>query len=227
MNTFIRQSLLLGLVIVVVLALVGVVAYVSKFIGSPHAVVKSFGDCAKYYPVMESYPAQCRTPDGRLFVQELTDEEEDRIKPPPSCRDQCGNGACEEIVCLSTDCPCSETAETCPADCASGKIKSGSSGARGAVMLGPQCPVMREGDERCNDKPYPTTVEIFRGGNTATLHATAQTDGRAFFTVKLEPGIYILRPRGGEVFPACGEQEVRVDSKQYTEVSLSCDTGIR
>lgn len=34
------------------------------------AVVNSFEDCASAgYPVMESYPRQCRTPDGRLFVE--------------------------------------------------------------------------------------------------------------------------------------------------------------
>lgn len=35
--------------------------------------IKSFGDCARAgYPVMESYPRQCRTPDGRLFAEEIT-----------------------------------------------------------------------------------------------------------------------------------------------------------
>lgn len=34
-------------------------------------VVMSFNDCANAgYPVMESYPRQCRTPDGRLFAEE-------------------------------------------------------------------------------------------------------------------------------------------------------------
>jgi hypothetical protein len=34
------------------------------------AVVSSFEECASAgYPVMESYPRQCATPDGRLFVE--------------------------------------------------------------------------------------------------------------------------------------------------------------
>lgn len=33
--------------------------------------VNSFEACAKKYPVMESYPERCRTPDGRLFVRPL------------------------------------------------------------------------------------------------------------------------------------------------------------
>jgi hypothetical protein len=33
------------------------------------------------------------------------------------CVDNCGNGICEEIVCLGEGCPCPETPESCPADC--------------------------------------------------------------------------------------------------------------
>jgi hypothetical protein len=33
------------------------------------------------------------------------------------CIDNCGNGVCEEIVCMGEGCPCPETAETCPEDC--------------------------------------------------------------------------------------------------------------
>lgn len=34
-------------------------------------VVTTFEACAAAYPVMESMPRQCRTPDGRLFAEEL------------------------------------------------------------------------------------------------------------------------------------------------------------
>ncbi|MFH0891611.1 MAG: hypothetical protein V1867_02420 [Candidatus Falkowbacteria bacterium] len=33
------------------------------------------------------------------------------------CADKCGNGECEEIVCLAEGCPCAETPADCPADC--------------------------------------------------------------------------------------------------------------
>lgn len=33
------------------------------------------------------------------------------------CQDLCGDGQCQEIVCLAVGCPCSETPETCPQDC--------------------------------------------------------------------------------------------------------------
>ncbi len=34
------------------------------------------------------------------------------------CKDLCGNGSCQEIVCMGSGCPCAETAESCPQDCA-------------------------------------------------------------------------------------------------------------
>lgn len=36
---------------------------------------------------------------------------------PNICLNQCGNGACEEIVCMGEGCPCLETSSSCPADC--------------------------------------------------------------------------------------------------------------
>lgn len=33
------------------------------------------------------------------------------------CKDLCGDGICQEIVCEAIGCPCAETPETCPQDC--------------------------------------------------------------------------------------------------------------
>ena len=41
---------------------------------SPEAptTINSFDECARAgYPIMESYPRQCRTPEGKLFVEEV------------------------------------------------------------------------------------------------------------------------------------------------------------
>jgi eight-cysteine-cluster-containing protein len=35
----------------------------------------------------------------------------------PTCKNQCGDGACDEFVCEAIGCPCAETTETCPQDC--------------------------------------------------------------------------------------------------------------
>jgi hypothetical protein len=37
--------------------------------------------------------------------------------PEETCKDLCGDGECQEIVCLAIGCPCSETTESCPEDC--------------------------------------------------------------------------------------------------------------
>ncbi len=33
------------------------------------------------------------------------------------CDDRCGNGKCEEIVCMAVGCPCAESHATCSQDC--------------------------------------------------------------------------------------------------------------
>ncbi len=33
------------------------------------------------------------------------------------CRDLCGDGSCQEIVCQSEGCPCEESSSSCPQDC--------------------------------------------------------------------------------------------------------------
>jgi hypothetical protein len=39
----------------------------SKWIKPP--LVQNFEECVRYYPVGESYPRQCKTPDGRTYVE--------------------------------------------------------------------------------------------------------------------------------------------------------------
>jgi len=45
------------------------------------ASINSFEECARHYPVMESYPEQCNTPDGKHFVRELSEEEKQKLRP--------------------------------------------------------------------------------------------------------------------------------------------------
>lgn len=37
---------------------------------SSPAPVENFEECAKLYPIMETYPEQCRTPDGKNFTKQ-------------------------------------------------------------------------------------------------------------------------------------------------------------
>lgn len=52
--------------------------------------IHSFEDCAKAgYPVFESYPGQCNTPDGQHFVQPLSEEEKKKLVLPTPIVDNC------------------------------------------------------------------------------------------------------------------------------------------
>jgi hypothetical protein len=33
------------------------------------------------------------------------------------CEDKCGDGVCQEIVCMGQGCPCPESKVSCPKDC--------------------------------------------------------------------------------------------------------------
>jgi hypothetical protein len=65
--------------------------------------------------ILKSYPAQCVAPNGIRFFQ---DEFQPKGQDGVACKDLCGNGKCEEIVCMAVGCPCPETATSCPKDCA-------------------------------------------------------------------------------------------------------------
>lgn len=41
--------------------------------------------------------------------------------PARSCTDKCGDGFCQEVVCLSIGCPCAETPVSCSLDCSANK----------------------------------------------------------------------------------------------------------
>ncbi len=65
------QSNILGFVLL--FGFIGLLSYV-VFSQSDKTIEKitSFDECAAAgYPIMESYPEQCRTPDGKVFVAEV------------------------------------------------------------------------------------------------------------------------------------------------------------
>ena len=76
---------------------------------------KSFTECvAAGGAILKSYPAQCVSSDGMRFVD---DEGAHQRKAKRGCKDLCGNGQCEEIVCMAIGCACAETHASCPSDC--------------------------------------------------------------------------------------------------------------
>lgn len=69
---------LLLLIAVIALVAIGAFAYTSiRKDAVPAEEIASFDECvAAGYPIMESYPAQCKTPDGETFTQDIGNEME-------------------------------------------------------------------------------------------------------------------------------------------------------
>ena len=77
----------------------------------------SFKECAEQGgAILKSFPAQCVSRDGKRFIE---DEGGSRSRGGAgrACKDECGNGQCEEMVCMAIGCPCAETHQSCPQDC--------------------------------------------------------------------------------------------------------------
>lgn len=71
MNKNSAKNLALALLVLVLLIVGGVLLFTTN----QAQAIQNFADCASAgYPVMESYPRQCRAPDGRLFVEQIDGE---------------------------------------------------------------------------------------------------------------------------------------------------------
>lgn len=73
--------------------------------------VDSFEECvAQSGKVLKMYPPKCVTQDGKVFLETAR-------QPSKTCKNMCGDGECQEIVCMAVGCPCAENRATCPKDC--------------------------------------------------------------------------------------------------------------
>lgn len=105
--------------------------------------------------------------------------------------------------------------------------KEANNGILGRILLGFQCSVVREG-QTCPDNSFETRIHIFSLNNgKRELVKSVETDNNGNFSVNVVPGNYLVRPVGGNPFPACYEKEVNVFEDEFREVVLNCDTGIR
>jgi|GEM_PF-1820525 len=74
-------------------------------------VPDSFESCvASGGQVQGDQGGRCATVSGQVF-------EQTREAAHKACKDQCGDGTCQEIVCMAVGCPCAESATSCPVDC--------------------------------------------------------------------------------------------------------------
>ena len=98
------------------------------------------------------------------------------------------------------------------------------SGIEGQVFIGPNCPVVQEGQE-CPDQPYQATLTVtsLEGGKIVQV----QTDEAGRFKIPLAPGQYLLHPESPNVMPFAVEQTLIVEAGKFTQVSVMYDSGIR
>ncbi len=73
---------------------------------------KDFNECAKDGNIiLKSFPPKCISKSGKEYVHTV------KRKNQSACKNLCGDGICQEIVCMAIGCPCPESKTICPADC--------------------------------------------------------------------------------------------------------------
>lgn len=103
---------------------------------------------------------------------------------------------------------------------------STSTGMMGTVLVGPMCPVMREGVD-CPDKPA-SFIHLGIYDTQGVLVTIITTDGNGSTgIVPLPESVYVVKQIEGNVFPRIPETEVRVVENQITEFTIHGDSGIR
>ena len=99
------------------------------------------------------------------------------------------------------------------------------SGIEGQVLLGPTCPVEREGVS-C-EEPYEATIVVWDAARTQRVF-TFDSDDDGRFHVGLSPGEYYIEPQGDEQgLPRPEPRTVTVPAYTFVSVTLHYDTGIR
>jgi hypothetical protein len=97
----------------------------------------------------------------------------------------------------------------------------------GVVTLGPTCPVMKENDPQCADKPYVAPLSLRDSSGQTVLRFASDAQGR--FKVSARPGTYTLVPQtpGGAMLPRASARDVTLQDGVTTSVVVQYDTGIR
>jgi hypothetical protein len=107
--------------------------------------------------------------------------------------------------------------------CGSSSAAKPDSGITGRVLLGPTCPVQRQG-ETC-EQPYAAKIQVV-GAARHRLVTTFRSGSDGRFRVELAAGRYILRAAKAGL-PRLSPRAVTVRSGSLTRVTLVFDTGLR
>ncbi len=102
---------------------------------------------------------------------------------------------------------------------------SGNSGIHGLLLVGPTCPVVREGVD-CPDRPAPSVPLVITGVDGAIAARTTTKDDGTFI-VLVSPGQYTISKDPNTPFPTITPFQVTVPAGDITDVVVRGDTGIR
>ncbi len=211
--------------------------------------VTSFDECvAEGNLIMESYPRQCRSQNGELFVENI---ESPAPEPTPTTAGKCFVGGCsgqicsdqegmistceyrEEYACYKTaKCErqssgkCGWTSNSSLQMCLN-KSSSVSGYVTGHVNIGPFCPVEREG-QPCKVPPdaYSSRQVIVYKSNGVSVERKGAIDTEGNYAISLTPGNYFIQIEPAGIGP--GEKKsVTIGSSVTSIVNFDIDTGIR
>lgn len=101
------------------------------------------------------------------------------------------------------------------------------SGIKGVVTIGPTCPVETiPPDPKCADKPYAATLQFTNLETNEKKTLKVSENGR--FSIDLLPGVYKIENKSTAILPRMQELEnIVVEKGEYSEISISFDSGIR
>jgi len=106
MNPSTKTTTLIGILIVLVIV-AGLLLALSRTAKEQRLLsIQSYAECVQAgYPIMESYPSQCATPDGRVFVnpdehaQAPGGSSSDILVPAATSSSDCVIGGCSSQLC--------------------------------------------------------------------------------------------------------------------------------
>jgi hypothetical protein len=102
------------------------------------------------------------------------------------------------------------------------------SGIEGVALVGPVFPVERPGVP--NTKPLVGAVISVKTADGSAEVTRVVADGTGRFHIRLAPGRYLivpLPPQPGQFLPRGTPQTIDVQAGDYTDVTVSYDSGIR
>ncbi len=111
--------------------------------------------------------------------------------------------------------------------CGGNEAAAPTSGIEGQVLIGPVCPVVREGSP-CPDQPFQATIVVWNAERSQKA-ATFDTDEDGRFRVALAPGEYYIDPQPPNpgAPPTGMPRTVTVPPDRFLQITIEYDSGIR